>query len=139
MTSTEPGQIVTFADGTTYDFGKKDWSYLQGKATSSNHEMEAAAISQLSGVEISAKQVQALLSMHRFFQASEANRARPEFHGRTWESVVRGSATLAERAAEKTGQVVSEPIGALVEPAAAPKPKPAPRRRAAKAPAKTSA
>lgn len=143
MTSTEntaPAQIVTVGD-TSYDFGTKDWTYLQGKPTSSNHELEAQVITQLSGVEISPQQVQALLAMHRFIQKSQANQDRPDFRGRTWESVLKGNQTLAERAAEKHGAVVAEPIGTVVEPEEAPKSAPRKRTpaRGRKTPAKASA
>lgn len=140
MTSTEntAGQIVTVGD-TSYDFGTKDWTYLQGKPTSSNHVLEAQVITQLSGVEISPQQVQALLAMHRFIQKSQANQDRPDFRGRTWESVLKGNQTLAERAAERHGAVVAEPIGTLVEEAPKPAPRKRPATRSRKAPAKTSA
>lgn len=140
MTSIETTetQIVTF-NGQAYDFGTKDWTYLSGKTPSSNHELQAAVISQLSGVEISPEQCMAFLAMHRFIQKSEANQTRPEFHGRTWESVIKGSNTLAERAAEQPleGRVVHAEVGVPVEA-----PKPAPRKRATggrrKAPAKAA-
>lgn len=133
-------QIVT-VNGVAYDFGTKDWTYLQGKTPSSNHVLQAAVISQLSGVEISPEQCMAFLAMHRFIQKSEANQARPEYHGRTWESVIRGSQTLAERASAQPleGPVVHAPVGAPVE---APAPRRARKstttRRTRKAPAKAS-
>lgn len=79
---------------------EKDWTYLAKKEPSSNHHLQARLITELSGIEISAQQCMALLAMHRWIQKSEANRERPEFKGRTVDSVLKGSETLAQRAAE---------------------------------------
>lgn len=139
--------------GEILDPSEKDWTFLQTKAPSSVHELHAKAVTELSGVEISPKQVQALLAMHRWIQKSEANRNRPDFHGRTWDSVLKGSATLAERAAEKPGEapvntakgiVLVDPEEASEEakpeveakqPEAKPAPKATTRRRTAAKPA----
>lgn len=75
----------------------KDWTYLVDKDPNETNVLYAKMVTELSGVEISPKQVQALLSMHRWMQASDLNRARENFRGRTWEEVRRGNATLLER------------------------------------------
>lgn len=127
------GQIINI-QGRNYDFGDKDWKYLQTKQPDSNHVLQAQVISELAGVEITPQQCMAFLAMHRFIQKSQANQDRENFRGRTWESVLKGSATLGERAQEEKdlhGLVVHAPIGTLVEeaPAPAPAPKPGPRKR----------
>lgn len=132
------GQIIRIGD-TAYDFGDKDWTYLQGKQPDSNHELQAEIISKLAGVEITPQQCMAFLAMHRFIQKSQANQDRANFRGRTWESVLRGNATLAEKASERHGPVVHRPIGVPVEdvPAEpvqdAPKPGARQRRQPSKA------
>lgn len=97
-----------------------DFTYLQGKAPSDLHELHAALISELSGVEISAKQVQAVLAMHGKIQASEANRKRAGYKGRTAESIRKGGQTTVEH----MDQRLNTPVPAAV----AAKPKPAPRK-----------
>lgn len=87
-----------------HDQVEKDWSYLADKEPASNHELQARLITELSGVEISPKQCMALLAMHRWIQKTEANQKREGFHGRTVESVLKGSETLAERVAPRLGE-----------------------------------
>lgn len=130
--------VVEF-NGVKYDFGEKDWTKFQGRQPDSNHVLQAKVISELSGIEISAEQCMVFLAMHRMIQASQANQDRANFKGRTWESVLKGSATLAEKAIERQGPVVAKPIGARIEEEAAPEPaaKPkAPARRKPAAPTK---
>lgn len=76
----------------------KDWSYLADKDPSEVNTLMAKMATRLSGVEISPKQVQVLLAMHRWMQASDLNREREGFRGRTWEEVRKGNVTLLERA-----------------------------------------
>lgn len=98
-------EVGLFSTGTIkHDQVQKDWTYLAEKEPSSNHVLQARMITELSGVEISPKQCMALLAMHRWIQKSEANQQREGFHGRTVDSVLRGSATLAERVADRVGE-----------------------------------
>lgn len=131
----------------------KDWTYLADKEPQSNHYLQAKMITELSGVEISPKQCMALLAMHRWIQKSEANQQREGFHGRTVDSVLKGSATLAERVSTRPGtDLVEARIPVTIEQAEAqaaldaateaeaPAPKPArkpraPRKSAAEQPA----
>lgn len=79
----------------------KDWSYIADKDPLETHELFASIIRRKAGVEISAKQVQALLLMHRWMQASDLNRERETFRGRTLGSVIRGSETLLGRTEDR--------------------------------------
>ncbi|UVK63840.1 hypothetical protein SEA_LILYPAD_36 [Gordonia phage LilyPad] len=79
----------------------KDWTYIQDKEPLETHHLFAQMVTRLSGVEISAKQVQALLLMHRWMQASDLNRERDTFRGRTLGSVIRGSETLLGRTEDR--------------------------------------
>lgn len=93
----------------------KDWSYLVDKDPNETNTLYAMMVHRLTGVEISPKQVQVLLAMHRWMQASDLNRERETFRGRTWEEVRKGNATLLERAEDiitergETAQVVDSP------------------------------
>lgn len=132
---TSTPQIVEF-NGKRYNFGVKDWTYLQTKATDAGHELKAQVVSELSGVEITATQVQAFLAMHRMIQESEANRERDSFHGRTVASVEKGSLTMLERLAERNKDELltnKSRTGLLVEDEKPEPKKRAPRRTAAKA------
>ncbi|AWY06139.1 hypothetical protein PBI_SUZY_34 [Gordonia phage Suzy] len=75
----------------------KDWSYIADKEPLETHELFAQIIRRKAGIEISAKQVQALLLMHRWMQASDLNRERETFRGRTLGSVIRGAETQLGR------------------------------------------
>lgn len=133
-TATATAPALNALAGEILDPSGKDWTYLQTKAPSSVHELHAATITRLSGVEVSAKQVQAMLAMHRYIQKSEANRKRPEFHGRTWGSVVQGAQTLEERALVRPADApVNTAKGIVIVPA-----EEAPKEEA-KAPAKPRA
>lgn len=76
------------------------FQYLADKPVSSLHEALAAYILETSGIEISEKQVQAVLSIHGTFQKSEANKNRAEYKARTAASIRNGGQTTAERFAE---------------------------------------
>lgn len=129
-------------------------------ATPSNdlHDLHAAVYSHLSGVEISPKQVQVVLSLHGATQRSEANRHRSSYRGRTVASLRRGAETLRDslsavrdglpgavaarrlvEAESATAATVSEPVtveAVAAEQVSAPAPKPVPKaRRTRKAPA----
>lgn len=111
----------------------KDWTYILDKPVAENHVLEALLISNLSGVQISPKQVQALLAMHRDIQLSEANRQRAGFRGRTVASVEKGAHTLAERLQERTdkGAIMAKALPITVgEPEAKPVRKPRQRKAA---------
>ncbi|QOC56179.1 hypothetical protein SEA_MADI_34 [Gordonia phage Madi] len=79
----------------------KDWSYIADKDPLETHHLFAQIIRREAGIEISAKQVQALLLMHRWMQASDLNRERETFRGRTLGSVIRGSETLLGRTEDR--------------------------------------
>lgn len=70
-----------------------DFTWLQAKAPSELHELHAALVSELTGIEVSPKQVQAMLHMHGKIQASEANRKRAGYKPRTAQSIRKGGET----------------------------------------------
>lgn len=129
-------------------------------ATPSNdlHDLHAAVYEHLSGIPITAKQVQVVLSLHGATQRSAANAARSSYRGRTVASLRRGAETLRENlsvlgdalpgakarrneigsAAVDSAPVVAETVAA--EQVSAPAAKPTPKaRRTRKAPAATAA
>lgn len=127
--------------GDIVDESDKDWTYLLDKDPQSNHQLFAKIMREKLGNEAvdSASPEQMiywLLAMHRWMQKTQANRDRTEFHGRTVGSVLKGSATLAERLGVRDqDEVLVTPIPlAIGEPAkpkrAARKPR-APRKVAA--------
>ena len=98
-TTDETGEGVIKHD----DFDiNKDWSYLADKEPDSGHVLKAELINRFGpeGFNITAKQIQVFLAMHRWVQKSDAKQSREGFHGRKWSSVEKGYATLAERAAK---------------------------------------
>lgn len=88
-----------------FDAGK-DWSYLLEKDYSNNHALFAQIMRHKLGKEAletaSLEQIiYWFLAMHRWMQKSDANQAREGFRGRTMESVLKGSDTLAERVQQR--------------------------------------
>lgn len=62
------------------DFDSIDWAgRLEDKDPSELHEVFAKLIGQRADVEITAKQVQAVLTMHPYFQKSKHNKARSSY------------------------------------------------------------
>jgi hypothetical protein len=57
-------------------FDDRDWTYINEKPTTSLHETLAKLIEQRADVEITPKQVQAVLAMHPHFQRSNHNKTR---------------------------------------------------------------
>lgn len=118
----------------------KDWSYLLAKDPSDLHALHVRIMKQELGEDnvnnMTQEQfVMAYLAMHRWMQKSDANQARPEFKGRRWNSVLKGSETLGEKAATiivehgEDAKVVESPIAIGLQDEAvaeeeAPKPKP---------------
>lgn len=84
----------------------KDWSYLADKEPEASHVLKAELMNRFGpeGFEITPKQVQVFLAMHRWVQKSDANQSRDDFRGRTWESVEKGYATLTERAVKEIAE-----------------------------------
>ena len=82
-----------------------DFSYYAEKAPSDLHELHAALVTQLTGVEVTPKQVQVILGMHGKIQASENNRKRAGYKPRTVDSIRRGGNTTADRAAQLLAEV----------------------------------
>lgn len=80
--------------------GQEKFEYLAEKDPSPKHEFYSAMITALTGVEVTPKQYQAMITTHRYIQASDLNRAREDYRPRTVESVVKASETLLERASE---------------------------------------
>lgn len=58
------------------DFDARDWTYIAEKDPSDLHVTLAKLIGQRADIEITAKQVQAVLSMHPHFQRSKHNKTR---------------------------------------------------------------
>jgi hypothetical protein len=90
----------------------RDFTYLQDKDPSDLHVTLAKLIEQRADIEITPKQVQAVLSMHPHFQRSKLNKARPGYVGLDEEIVTQRSvhmvqahkdaaANIAARAAQK--------------------------------------
>ena len=123
----------------------KDWTYLAAKDPSDVHRLHAELVSELSGVEVSPKQVQAILAMHGTIQRSEKNQERADYRGRTPQSIAKGGfTTLQHFGNEEFGYVAASTPVEKVNPAPAEAPveeapKPAPRRRSRKAPATAEA
>ena len=67
--------------GSKKDPMDKDWTYLQEKEVSELHELLAKTITQRSDIEITAKQVQAVLAFHPHFQRSKINKSRSGYVG----------------------------------------------------------
>lgn len=64
------------------NFDDIDWvGRLEDKDPSDLHVTFAKLIQQRGDVEITAKQVQAVLTMHPYFQKSQHNKSRPTYHG----------------------------------------------------------
>jgi hypothetical protein len=59
----------------------KDFTYLADKDPSDLHVTLAKVIEQRTDIDITAKQVQAVLSIHPYFQRSKLNKARPGYVG----------------------------------------------------------
>ncbi len=130
--------------GEIVDESEKDWTYLLGKEPQSNHQLFAKIMREKLGNEAvdnatPEQMIYWLLAMHRWMQKTEANRNRDEFHGRTVGSVLKGSATLAERLAPRDeSEVLVTPVPLAI--GAPPKPKrPARKRPTRKAAPKTEA
>jgi len=62
-------------------FEDRDWTYLDEKDPSIQQVLFAQQINMRTNIEIDAKQVQAVLAMHPYFQRSETNKKRPDYHG----------------------------------------------------------
>lgn len=129
--------IEAMLAGTVVDESEKDWSYLVDKEPQSNHVLFGKIMREKLGDEFMdnatpEQMIMALLAMHRWMQKTDANRQRPEFHGRTVASVIKGSATLAERLSERDEDELLVADSVVPLSLEAPKPK----RRARKAPAK---
>lgn len=105
-------------------FDSKDWTYLAEKDPSSLHVTLAKLIEQRADVEITPKQVQAVLAMHPLFQRSDHNKARPDYVGLAPEIVEQRSVHMVQ--AHKDA---AEIMAAKVATAPAKK---APAKRAAK-------
>ena len=130
-----------------------NFAYLAEKEPSSLHLALAAFIKDHGGPEMDPKQVQAVLSAHGKFQASDHNKRREDYKPRTPQSIYKGGVTTAANfhfVVDEDGVEVRvegpkpEPkaapkkaAAAKPEPKAAPAAKAAPRRRtpAKKAPA----
>lgn len=173
-TAAKEAALVQSNDGKEYIAPKghnpnKDWTYIADKDPLETHVLYADMVTRLSGIEVSAKQMQAMLLMHRWMQQSDLNRARDTFKGRTLASVLKGNETLFERTSQRAllegedapvvdsvNEVVgdvAEEIQATLEAAKAPKveeapaeepkaeeaPKPARRARKPRTVAKTEA
>ena len=138
----------------------KKAAQLATVAPSEVHELHAATYAALSGIELSPKQVQVVLSLHGATQRSALNRLRSSYRGRTAASLRRGAetlrenlssvadalpgakaaraATLAAEAESASAATVSEATEATEAKAVAAEPKSAPKptgRRTRKAPA----
>ena len=78
--------------------GNEKFAYILDKDPTPKQEFYAAAVTALTGIEVSAKVYQAVISTHRFIQASDLNRARADYRPRTAESVIKASETLLNNA-----------------------------------------
>lgn len=96
--------------------GQERFAYISGNADveakdpSSKQEFYAALITALTGVEVTPKQYQAMISTHRYIQASDLNRARADYRPRTAASVIKAASTLLEHA----DQLVQDDAGAVI-------------------------
>jgi hypothetical protein len=121
--------------GDIVDESEKDWKYLIGKEPASNHKLFAKIMRDKLGDEAvnnatPEQMIYWLLAMHRWMQKTQANRDREEFHGRTVSSVLKGSATLAERLSVRDpDEILVTPVPLAVGEA---KPKPPARKRPAR-------
>lgn len=107
--------------------------YLAEKPVSDLHETLSTYIQEVSGIELSPKQVQAVLSIHGTYQKSEANKNRAGYKARTAESIRNGGATTAERfqqivaaeqaSAKEAAKAEAAKEAAKTETAEAPKPR----------------
>jgi hypothetical protein len=119
--------------GEIVDESEKDWTYLLEKSPASNHLLFAKIMREKLGNEAvdnatPEQMIYWLLAMHRWMQKTEANRAREEFHGRTVGSVLKGSATLAERLGERNQEELLVTPVRLGIAAVEEKPKPVARK-----------
>ena len=94
--------------------GNEKFAYLEDKDPTAKQEFYAEVISALTGVKVSPKQYQAMISTHRYIQASDLNRARADYRPRTAESVIKASETLLENASS----LVVDDEGALISKSA---------------------
>ncbi|QSL67788.1 hypothetical protein [Nocardia phage P3.1] len=112
MTTSINTNAITTANVKAADPLDADFTWYQEKAPSELHELHAALVSELTGVEVTAKQVQVILGMHGKIQASENNRKRAGYKPRTVDSIRRGGATTAAHAAELLAQAEAEAAAA---------------------------
>lgn len=128
-------------------FESRDWTFLQGKDPSDLHIVFAQQITMRSDVEITPKQVQAVMAMHPSFQRSKTNKARPTYsaldeaivkqrsvhmvqaHKDAAEEIAARTAPVKKVAAKRPTKKATAQVGlkAIAEKKAA-----APRKRAAK-------
>jgi len=120
-------ELERMLSGEIVDESDKDWTYLLNKEPQSNHQLFAKIMREKLGSEAvdnatPEQMIYWLLAMHRWMQKTQANRDRAEFHGRTVGSVLKGSATLAERLGERNeSELLVTPVPLAV--GEAPKPK----------------
>lgn len=107
VTSDESADIL-IAEGT------EKFAYLAEKDPTPKQEFYAAAITALTGVEVTAKQYQAMICAHRYIQASDLNRARADYRPRSAQSVIKASETLLENASS----LIVDNDGALISKSA---------------------
>lgn len=112
MTTSINTAAITTANVKAADPLDADFTWYQEKAPSELHELHAALVSELTGVEVTAKQVQVILGMHGKIQASENNRKRAGYKPRTVDSIRRGGATTAAHAAELLAEVEAQAAAA---------------------------
>jgi hypothetical protein len=79
---------------------KEQFDYVEGKDFTPKQAFYAAMITEITGVEVSPKQYQAMIVTHRFIQSSNINRARPDYRPRSAASVIKAAGTLLDRASE---------------------------------------
>ncbi len=92
--------------------GSEKFGYVAEKDPSPKMEFYAATITALTGIQVTPKQYQAMISTHRYIQASDLNRARPDYRPRTADSVLKAASTLLEAAddllRDDAGAVISK-------------------------------
>lgn len=92
--------------------GNEKFGYVLDKDPTPKQDFYATVITALTGVEVTPKQYQAMISTHRFIQASDLNRARADYRPRTAASVIKASETLLENASslkvDDEGAVISK-------------------------------
>lgn len=96
------------------DEGREQFEYLQDKDPSPKQEFYATMITELTGIDITPKQYQAMISTHRFIQASDLNRARSDYRPRSAKSVIQAAETLMDRA----DKMVLDDEGAVISKSA---------------------